>query len=362
MSAQRIEIQSTRDLGPQFAQNPHRMIGQDGAFSIPLPSGETLCFFGDTLIGKRIPGHSLWVRDGKFVGHADMTGRGPIEHMYNNTGLLLRDKTGANGLRDFTYITNSDGSLKTLLPLERDEHPDWDRIWCQHGIAIDDRIYLSFIKVKMLDVDGPLPVMFEIVGSGLAVGSSSDWKFQRIIHRDSSILWSADQPHFATAFLMSADHDFVYLYGTVKRGDRQLCYLARIAPDRIEQIDRYEYLASNEPSWDRDITKAVPIFDGMPSELSVSFNRHLNSYLAVHSLDLSGKIVGRTAPNPWGPFSEPVELWQAKADVPKELEYITLIYAGKEHPELAAQGGKILYLTYIEFEEYFPHLVEVTLK
>ena len=73
----------------------------------------------------------------------------------------------------------------------------------------------------------------------------------------------------------------------------------------------------------------------MPSELSVSFNRHLNAYLAVHSLDLSGKIVGRTAPDPWGPFGEPVELWQAKADAPKELDYMTLIYAGKEHPELA---------------------------
>jgi hypothetical protein len=338
------------------------MIGQDGAFSIPLPNSDTLWFFGDTLIGQRIPGHSLWVRDGKFVGHADMTGRGPIEHMYNNTGLLLRDKTGGNGLKDFTYLTNPDGSLKTLLPLEGDERPDWDRIWCQHGIAIDDRIYLSFIKVKMLDADGPLPVMFEIVGSGLAVGSKSDWKFKRIVHQGSSILWSADQPHFATAFLLSSDHDYVYLYGTVKRADRQLCYLARIAPDRIEQIDQYEYLTSNQPTWDRDLGKAIPLFDGMPSELSVSFNRHLNAYLAVHSLDLSGKIVGRTAPDPWGPFSEPVELWQAKADAPKELDYMTLIYAGKEHPELAGAGGKILYLTYIEFEEYFPHLIEVTLK
>jgi hypothetical protein len=314
------------------------------------------------LVGKRLPGHSLWVRDGKFVGHADMTGRGPIEHMYNNTGLLLREKTGANGLRDFAYLTNPDGSLKTLLPLEGDEHPDWDRIWCQHGIAIGDRIYLSFIKVKMLDIEGPLPVMFGIVGSGLAVGSNRDWNFKRIEHNGNSILWSADQPHFATAFLRSPDHDYVYLYGTVKKDLRQFCYLARIAPDRIEQVDHYEYLTSSTPSWDRDLGKATSLFDGMPSELSVSFNRHLNAYLAVHSLDLTGKIVGRTAPNPWGPFSDPVELWQAKAQVAKELDYITLIYAGKEHPELAADNGKILYLTYIEFEEYFPHLVEVTLK
>ena len=38
----------------------------------------------------------------------------------------------------------------------------------------------------------------------------------------------------------------------------------------------------------------------MPNELSVSYNNYLNKYLAVHSLDLSGKIVGRTSPTPGG--------------------------------------------------------------
>src|SRR5438552_11054175 len=84
-----LKVASARDLGPMFVNNPHRMIGQDGAFSIPLESGRTLWFFGDTLIGKRIPGQSLWYRDGKPVGHADMSGKGSIDRMINNTGLIL---------------------------------------------------------------------------------------------------------------------------------------------------------------------------------------------------------------------------------------------------------------------------------
>jgi hypothetical protein len=91
----------------------------------------------------------------------------------------------------------------------------------------------------------------------------------------------------------------------------------------------------------------------------VSWNEHLGCYLAVHSFDLTGQIVARTAPAPWGPWSAPVVLWQvARNDA---LPYMQLIYAGKEHPELAAGGGRRIYLTYIEFEEYFPHLIEVTL-
>src|SRR6185295_1737333 len=117
-----------------------------------------------------------------------------------NTALILRHKTGGDDLTDFRYITDDQGELRPLIPLERHEHPDRDRIWCQHGIAIGERVILSFIKVRMLD-EGPLPVNFEIVGSGLAVGSSKDWTFQRVRQNGTDILWSAKQPHFATAFL-----------------------------------------------------------------------------------------------------------------------------------------------------------------
>jgi hypothetical protein len=393
-----LRVDSARDLGPLFTNNPHRMIGQDGAFSIPLEPGKSLWFFGDTLIGKRTPGLSLWYspvpspsgtpeEEGRgegglcaqsaqnctlspalslstgrgswqSVGHADMTGRNGIDRMINNTGLILRHRTGAESLDDFNYICDENRQLRALIPLDESEHRDWDRIWCQHGIKIGALIYLSFIKVRMLETPGPMPVNFEIVGSGLAVGDDVFWRWRRITHNGDSILWKATQPHFATAFL-AEDDGWIYLYGTVNR-DCQLCYLARVRWDEIQQLDRYQYLSSTSPGWSRDIADAMPIFDSMPSELSLSFNTHLNCYLAVHSLDLTGKIVARTAPDPWGPWSEPTVLWTVEKK-PHPWPYPVLIYAGKEHPELAADNGRKIYLTYIEFEEYFPHLVEVSL-
>ena len=69
---------------------------------------------------------------------------------------------------------------------------------------------------------------------------------------------------------------------------------------------------------------------------------------------------GRTSPTPWGPWSDTTILWTAPPpDEPPP--YPRLVYAGKEHPELADENGRVLYITYIEFEEYFPHLIEVTL-
>jgi hypothetical protein len=347
-------------VGPLFTDNAHRMVGQDGGFSIPLSPGRTLWFFGDTLIGRRPPaGQSLWYIDGQPVGPRDMTGRGTFERMINNTALVLRHATGDRPLTDFQYITGGDHQLRALLPLIGGEHPDRDRIWCQHGLALPDgRVVLSFIKVGMLD-HGPLPVNFTIVGSGLAIGSSDDWTFTRVRDHGDDILWTAAQPHFGVAFLRPRrDDGFIHVYGTVNESGTQNCYVARVPAGDVTRLGRYEYFGG--VAWVRDLDAARPIFSGMPSELSVSYNAHLGAYLAVHSLDLTGKLVGRTSPNPWGPWSEPVTLWTVKP--PQGLPYMPLIYAGKEHPELAADGGKRIYLTYIEFEEYFPHLVEVTLR
>ena len=179
------------------------------------------------------------------------------------------------------------------------------------------------------------------------------------MRNDESVLWKADEPHFATAFLASGE--FIYLYGTVKRGDTHQAYVARVIRTEIERIQNYEYLNSPSMTWSRDLADATPVFDGMPSEMSASWNEHLQSYLAVHSLDLSGNIVARTAPNPWGPWSKPAVVWTVHSKRQSDLPYPILIYAGKEHPELAGDGGRKIYLTYIEFEEYFPHLIEVTL-
>ena len=356
-----LQVESARDLGLQFTDNPHRIVGHDGAYSIPL-DGETLWFFGDTLVGARVPGESLWFPGGKPVGPEDMSGKGSIEKLYTNTGLILRESTGRNGLHNYKYICDDSGNLKQLVPREPNEHPDEIRVWCLHGCALGQKVYLYYLTVRML-AEGPLPVNFELVGAGLAVGDTQDWDFHRIRYGDSSLWWNAGLPQFGAAVLHVKAEKKIYVYGVMK-DDRgvQRCYLSRVNEDEIEHLEKYEYLISQRPDWGSDPHQAISIMSDMPNEMSVSWNQYLGCYLAVHSLDLTGKIVGRTAPHPWGPWSEPVVLWTV---VPPRLDYKIpyehLIYAGKEHPELAEQDGRVLYLTYVEFEEYFPHLVEVTL-
>jgi len=368
----KIKIAATRDLGPQFVKNPHKMVGQDGAFSIPIKNQETLWFFGDTLIGRRKPNESLWYVDGIAVGAEDMSGKGTIDKMLNNTGLILPDQEVEKGLQNYRYILNEQATLKTLLPLLESEDHDKIRVWCQHGIYLNNKIYLSFIKVEMIpqskileeSKDGQaLPVNFDIIGSGLAVGDTEKWEFKRIFHNGTDILWKKEVPHFGSSIFPNHKEHKLYFYGVLMdENGVQKCHVARVDFNKIEDPDSYEYLASQKPGWSKNINESVSIFQEAPSEVSVSYNSFLECYLAVHSWKTSNRIVGRTAPNPWGPWSEKTDIFEIKDKFDRNIKYPRLIYAGKEHPELSKNNGKTIYVTYIEFEEYFPHLIEITLE
>ena len=358
----KIIVQDVQDLGTQVTNNPYSVVGMDGAYSIPT-GNKTLWFFGDTLIGERIAGESLWYPGGERIGPGNMAGTGKIKEMLTNSALLVPSGKGTNPLQEFNFITNDNMKLKQLIPYMDDEDPDQYRIWCMNGIQLKDKLYLYYQKVEMLGEGDILPVNFKIIGSGLAIGNNTDWKFYRIKNYNQTLFWNEHQPQFAASVLNNTDIDgFVYCYGVLKNPHNiQQCYISRVKPEYIDDRSRYEYLVIAGNSWDLEITNARVIFEGMPNELSVSFNRYLNSFLAVHSLDLTGKIVARTAPNPWGPWSDHTELYKVNVERTIDLPYPVLIYAGKEHPELSEDNGRILYITYIEFEEYFPHLIKVEL-
>ncbi|TVQ13105.1 MAG: DUF4185 domain-containing protein [Balneolaceae bacterium] len=345
-----IKVINVADLGPLFTENDHQMVGQDGAYSIPTDKG-LLFFFGDTIIGKRTPKVSLWYPDGKPIENRPMERFGEIIDMPVNCGLLFRSTN------DFEYILNEEGKIRELVPSFPHETPDKWRVWCMHGIQIGKKLYLSYIKVKMLE-EGMAPVNFEIHGSGIAVGDTDTWKFTRILDNGHRSIWTADQPMFSSAILDGND-GWIYLYGVRNESGNQKCYLSRVKPDDIEQPEKYRYWDGS--GWNRDIRSVQPVMFDMPNEMSVSWNIYLGCWLAVYSEGTGGRIVACTSQRPEGPWSNPVLLHTV--EMPEhDLPYPRLIYAAKEHPVLSKNNGSILWITYIEFEEYFPHLLEIKIE
>ena len=358
-----IKVKHTLDLGILFSNNDYHVVGMDGGYSIPL-NKKTMWFFGDTLIGERTEGESLWYPGGQKMGPESMTGTGKITEMLTNSALLVPGDKPLACMANYGFVTNHNNKLRQLIPYLPDEDKDEYRIWCLHGIQLEKGIYLYYQKVQMLGEGDVLPVNFKIVGSGLAFSEDLNENFKRLTFNDETIFWNESQPQFASSVLNNITKDgYIYCYGVLqnKQGTQQ-CYIARVKQENMDKRDKYEYLVALENIWESKTENAITIFEGMPNELSVSFNKYLNAYLAVHSLDLTGKIVARTAPNPWGPWSDYTELYQVNVERKLDLPYPVLIYAGKEHPELAENDGQILHITYVEFEEYYPHLVRIELN
>jgi hypothetical protein len=155
--------------------------------------------------------------------------------------------------------------------------------------------------------------------------------------------------------------DYVYLWGCLQTA----MYLARTPVETIEELGSYEYLVevpdSNHSNvrarWAKKFEPTAPLFDSVPNEMSAAYNPYLRCHLAVHAFNREHKIVMRTAPQITGPWSEGEIIFR-----PRQIAAGGLIYAAKEHSELAREDGRVLYVTFVNSTSYVPQLVELTLK
>jgi len=53
--------------------------------------------------------------------------------------------------------------------------------------------------------------------------------------------------------------------------------------------------------------------------------------------------------------------YRSEIGSPHQAFASSFCYAGKEHPELAEQGGRVIYVTYVDNQRYWLQLLKVTL-
>ena len=135
---------------------------------------------------------------------------------------------------------------------------------------------------------------------------------------------------------------FIYIYGhdahpKEKKAGRHMI-LARVKTDAMADFARWEFFTDG--AWQKDFQTATPLAPGVPSESSVTFVPALQQFVFVGNGDfLSPTITARTALAPWGPWSEPVKLY----DCP-EVKWSKSIfcYAGKAHASLSSADELVI--------------------
>jgi hypothetical protein len=336
-------VASVRNLGNQFLKNKVGVTGADGATSTILPSGDSLWMFGDTVEGPF-----------KTIRGLDLTS------LRSNTGAIVPRQNTSQGIANFRFLSDESGKRpRQIVPFATDENPAKHRIWAIHGLSVGQHVYLFYHRITLLEgVD--VFVNFKLDGMGVARADASDLQFTRLAAPDGSLLlWKGDAPTFGV-FITRGD-EYAYLWGSLATG----MHLARTRSTTIADLSSYEYLVeaptrdhpNNPVRWSKRFQPTAVLFDSVPNEMSAAYNAHLRKFVAFHSLHRENKIVMRTADQITGPWSEPQVAYR-----PERIGDGDLIYAAKEHPELAKDGGRVLYVTFINSATYVPQMVEVTLK
>ena len=321
--------------------------GSDGCATVPLGPGKTLWLFGDT-----------WMKPDASPGR-----KGGLM-ISNSLALQTWDANGPQ-LPTFHWTTDpTSGTVSALLP-----QGGRGFLWPLGGILLEGRLFLFTVQV----VFGPTGISLTRAVLLDVLNPEETPKHWHIRQLEMPCFSSGPEgPTFfcGSPFLRDGS---VYVYGVRvdwrPGGKRGSFLLARIPEEAFVREDFSSWRYCSAADWSPDFHEARSLFDGVATEYSVSWLPSIQSYVAVYSGDNPpGEILGRFAPEPEGPWSEPVVLYRCR-DENWNSRYF--YYAGKAHPELAAADNELI-LTYATNSEqpedvlnderlYWPRFVRVTI-
>lgn len=353
-------VVSIRDIGVQFRDNDVHITGHDGCTSQLLPDGRAIWVYGDTVIQKFDDIHKV-----------------DIGTMLTGSACIVPPQDVSRGIKEYSYLKKADGSARTPVDFTPDEDPRLRRLWAIHGACIGGSMYLYYHTIK-LSYEKNVFESFALEGMGIARARIGDFCFERLKAPDGTLhFWKAEEPTFGVWVLKPEalgpdlrNKGHMYLCGTYRPleggsdSGGQTC-LARVPVDRVEDLSAYEYLVEaptlGQPEkkvrWDKVFRPGAFLFSGAPNEMSISYNAHLGQYVALHMMGVQNQCAIRSAPALTGPWSE-AQIFHR----PEKLKDKDTYYALKEHPELASDGGRIIYATYVDTGDYMPRLLEIRLS
>ena len=324
--------------------------GGDGAYSVALNQDTIAWFFGDTWIGQI-----------KNVRHVNAT-------LVNNTVAIQHGRRPAEAKMDFYCGRADDGSPTALIrPVDG---RGW--LWVFDGVMTAKGLYLFLIQVERTASDEVFD--FKIIGVWLGHVENpgelpSAWRV-----RQSPIPWTtfSESENILWGSAVLQIDNILYIYGTAEdpgsADGMKHMILARVPLSLLSDYSRWRFYANGR--WVSDFRQAGHLSANMPNEYSVSYLPVLKQYAVIYSQDgLSKNILARLSPEPQGPWSDPLQLYQCPE---AEWDNSVFCYAAKAHEELS-QAPDQLILTYVansvDFNKvandsrlYRPRFIKVTFE
>ena len=214
------------------------------------------------------------------------------------------------------------------------------------GVASGGRQFINFMSIRNWDSPGSWSTNFSAIATSADNGET--WAVYPGTIRPPG---GGNENFQMGAFLKPGPGDpYLYMYGTPS-GRGGSAYVARVAPNLIPDLSKYEYFNADSNAWvPANPGAATPVIPGPVGEMSVQYNTYLKQYLALYG-NGANDVVMRTAPTPQGPWS-PEQLLVPSAQIPGG------IYAPYLHPW---STGKELYYNLSLWSAYNVMLMKTVL-
>ncbi|MDQ3762420.1 MAG: DUF4185 domain-containing protein [Actinomycetota bacterium] len=281
--------------------------------------GQILIAFGDTFGGE-------WAGPGSEGGD-------PVAIDWrSNTLARSSDRNPADGMIFTDFVTDRPGHAKELLPSLKQDGVEISKI-PTGGVNVGGRNYLAYMSVRSFGQPGQWTTNY----SGIAYSDDGGQTWM-----DAPSVRRPNIPVLDDKFQMVAlaqRDGFVYAFGTPngRFGD---AHVARVPEQRLLDKSAYEYWTGQ--GWQLGASAiTAPIVAGPVGELSVRYDRFLQSWQMMTLDESRGAIVLRLAPQPTGP-------WGAPMPVATVSQYPTL-YGGFLHPD---SKGLDIYFTMTQYDHY----------
>jgi len=302
------------------------MVGQDGGQSIPLDRG-SLFVFSDTLIA---------LAPKQAMSSLAIPLRREQAQFLANCAAISHATGWSGAMRSLRYFTDVQGRPREILVPTLAERIAGYRFWPQHGIAIGPRVYLFYLGILHHDQSDPWG--FTEQGAGLAVLDTETGDCQRIWLNDDWRLWPSLPAECHCGVQLLREADTVYIFSSRLGYPGYEAFLARVDHKRIEDPAAYEFFTGT--GWGREIFDSVPLTE-CSAEYSVTFNAHLGRYVMLYADAMSKSLMLRTAPKPWGPFSQPVIVGR----LPHQA-HANLVSVCFQHSQFNEEEGRSIVLSY----------------
>lgn len=342
-----VRVLAARELGP--LETTGAVKARDGGYSVAF-GGRSAWLYGDSVLSVVGEDGSAW-RD--------------------NTWSWTEDLDAVDGLDGFTEAVDDLGAPLPFFPATADEaayndaHRDVDRdgdgvsdcedpcggreaLWPMDAVALGDTA----------DGGAAADVADDEVGAAAGAlvfyvkihGEPGEWNFYNrgvgvaawadpttpptrpepgVLPEEPTLLFTPEEGGFGAAAALGED-GLLYAWGSREDEGAKHMRLGRVAPAAVQ--DRAAWRFWDGAGWTAEVAEAAPLFAGS-SQLKVSRDEQLGTWLAFYLDEPWNELVLRTAPAPEGPWSDPTHV----ADVlgPPDGGWA---YCGIDHPEYRRDG------------------------